>query len=44
MEEGGGGGIILECLVGSEGGGAYLLKETKGKQNIPNPGPWFQIS
>ena len=36
---GGGGGVILECLGGSEGGGAWLLKETKGKQNTPNPGP-----
>lgn len=41
---GGGGGVILECLGGREGGGAWLLKETKGKQNTPNPGPWFPIS
>ena len=42
-EWGRGGGVILECLGGSEGGGAWLLKETKGKQNTPNPGPWFPI-
>lgn len=42
--EEGGGGVILECLGGSEGGGAYLLKETRGSKIGYVLFTWFPIS